>query len=201
MMLSRVFCATPPKEVPEGEGRIKAFGSLAKVSIRVLSPKILPLLRELVGSTAKTATLFPWSVKVLPNVSIKELLPTPGTPVIPKRILFVGCVKHFSIMALAFSKCAVLVLSNKVMALASIALLPSKIPWARASAESSCFLSALILEMVSEGVLLSSAKSTVHQFIRIYKDFAGLIVLTREYTIFFHLSISQKFNICLSVFP
>ena len=63
------------------------------------------------------------------------------------------------------------------MALASIALLPSKIPCAKASAESSCFLSALILEMVSEGILLLSAKRTVHQFIRIYEDFTGLSVL------------------------
>lgn len=164
-MLSLVFRATPPKEVPEGEGRIKAFGSLAKVSIRVLSPKILPLLNELVGSTAKTATLFPWLVNVLPKISIKELLPTPGTPVIPSRMLLLGWVKHFSMIALAFSKCAGFVLSNKVMALASIALLPSKIPWAKASAESSCFLRALILETAFEGVLLLSAKGAVDQFI------------------------------------
>ena len=92
-------------------------------------------------------------------------------------MLFVDLDKHFSITALAFSKWACLVLSNRVMALASIALLPSKIPCAKASAESSCFLSALILEMVSEGILLLSAKRTVHQFIRIYEDFTGLSVL------------------------
>ena len=113
-------------------------------------------------------------------------------------MLSLGRDRHFSITALAFSKWAGLVLSNKVMALASMALLPSKIPWAKASAESSCFLSALILEMVSKGVLFSSAKSTVHQFIRIYEDFAGLCELVWEYSLLFDLSISQKFNICLS---
>ena len=174
-MLSRVFCATPPKELPEGDGRIKAFGSFAKVSIRVLSPKMLPLLNELVGSTAKTATLLPCSVKVLPKVSMNELLPTPGTPVIPNRMLWLGLDRHFSITALAFSACSGLVLSKSVMALASMALFPSNIPWANASAESSCFRSALIFEMVFSGVLLSSAKGN-HRFIRIYKDFTGLIL-------------------------
>ena len=42
-------------------------------------------MREEVGSTASTATLWPRSVRDLPRLSIKVLLPTPGTPVIPTR--------------------------------------------------------------------------------------------------------------------
>jgi hypothetical protein len=64
-------------------------------------------------------------------------------------------------------------------------LFPLKIPWAKTSAESSCFLSALILEIVSTGVLLSSAKSTFLMFVRIYKDFAGLSELTKGIAITF----------------
>ena len=52
-----MFLATPPNESLDAEGRIKALGSLTKSSIRVLSPKILPPLIELLGSTANTATL------------------------------------------------------------------------------------------------------------------------------------------------
>ena len=83
IILSRVFWATPPKEVPEGEGLIKAFSSVTRASILVLSPKIEPLFTELLGSTANTATFLPCAVKYLPKVSIKVLFPTPGTPVIP----------------------------------------------------------------------------------------------------------------------
>ena len=49
-----------PKEPAEGEGRIKASFSLDKVSIRVLSPKILPFERSLLGSMARTASLCPF---------------------------------------------------------------------------------------------------------------------------------------------
>ncbi len=41
---SRVLRATPPNDVPAGEGRIKAFSIEDNCSIRVLSPKILPRL-------------------------------------------------------------------------------------------------------------------------------------------------------------
>ena len=89
-MVSLVFLATPPNDPPVGEGRIKAFFSLTKFSILVLSPRILPLLIELLGSIASTATFFPSFIKWFPKASIKVLLPTPGTPVIPILIeLFV----------------------------------------------------------------------------------------------------------------
>ena len=82
-MVSRVFLATPPSDLPEGEGRIKAFLFFTKSSIRVLSPKILPLVNELLGSTARTATFLLRLVKCVPKASINVLFPTPGTPVIP----------------------------------------------------------------------------------------------------------------------
>ena len=82
-MVSRVFLATPPKEVPEADGRIKALLFLTNSSILVLSPKILPLVILLLGSTAKTATFLFSVVRCVPKASIKVLLPTPGTPVIP----------------------------------------------------------------------------------------------------------------------
>ena len=56
---SRVRRATPPIEPPEGDGRMKACGSRASRSMRVLSPRIDPPLRRLDGSTASTATRWP----------------------------------------------------------------------------------------------------------------------------------------------
>src|SRR5690554_2056830 len=85
-MVSLVLRATPPRDSPAGEGRMIAFGSLDKDSMRVLSPRILPFVIELLGSTASTATLYPLEVKRVPKLSIKVLLPTPGTPVIPIRM-------------------------------------------------------------------------------------------------------------------
>ena len=82
---SRVFPATPPKVLREGLGRMKARLSKARRSMRVLSPRILPFERELLGSTAKTATFLPASKSLPPKTSIKLLFPTPGTPVTPIR--------------------------------------------------------------------------------------------------------------------
>ena len=58
-MVSRLLRFTPPRVPPEGEGRMKASERLERVSIRVLSPRMLPLLTELEGSTASTATFLP----------------------------------------------------------------------------------------------------------------------------------------------
>ena len=55
-IVSRVARVTPPSERPAGDGRTNAAGSTASRSIRVLSPRIEPPVRELVGSTARTAT-------------------------------------------------------------------------------------------------------------------------------------------------
>ena len=54
---SRVRRATPPSELPDGDGRMKASGRRESSSMRVLSPRMLPPVTGLVGSTASTATL------------------------------------------------------------------------------------------------------------------------------------------------
>ena len=90
-MDSRVLRATPPKLPPEGEGRIKALGLIASCSIRVLSPRMEPPLRVLLGSMAKTATLCPLSASMLPKLSMKVLFPAPGTPVMPRRTALPVC--------------------------------------------------------------------------------------------------------------
>ena len=53
--------------------------------MRVLSPRMEPpdTLEE--GSTASTATRWPFSIRNTPNDSMKVLLPTPGTPLMPRR--------------------------------------------------------------------------------------------------------------------
>ena len=81
--VSLVFLATPPSEPALGLGRINALGSLHRVSIRVLSPRILPLLFSELGSMASTASLCPLDVMKLPKASMNVLFPAPGTPVIP----------------------------------------------------------------------------------------------------------------------
>ena len=84
-MDSRVVRVTPPRVPVLGEGRTKAESSLARRGIRVLSPRMLPPERVLVGSTASTATRRPAPVSLVPSASMKVLFPTPGTPVTPTR--------------------------------------------------------------------------------------------------------------------
>ena len=63
-MVSRVRRATPPNDPPEGDGRMNARSSLASVSMRVLSPRMLPRETWLDGSTARTATFsLRWTVR------------------------------------------------------------------------------------------------------------------------------------------
>ena len=116
MMDSRVLRATPPNAEPEGEGRMKAFGSVESVSMRVLSPKILPFVRSLEGSMANTANLCPCEVSIPPNDSMKVLLPTPGTPVMPTRKELPECGRHRSMMSCAIAMCVGFSLSIMVIA-------------------------------------------------------------------------------------
>ena len=88
---SRVMCATPPSIPPDGEGRMKAFGSRDSRSIRVLSPRIEPPESALVGSTASTATRWPRPVRKRPSVSMNVDLPAPGAPLMPTRKLRPVC--------------------------------------------------------------------------------------------------------------
>ena len=59
--------------------------------MRVLSPRIEPPVRPLDGSTASTATRWPAAVSMVPKASMKVLLPTPGTPVMPTRCAPPAC--------------------------------------------------------------------------------------------------------------
>ena len=77
-MVSRVLRATPPSEPAVGEGRMNALFSLDSASIRVLSPRILPLLISLLGSMASTASLCPCFMRCMPSTSMDVLFPAPG---------------------------------------------------------------------------------------------------------------------------
>ena len=85
IMVSRVLRATPPSEPADGEGRMKAFFSCERRSMRVLSPRMLPFDRSLLGSMASTASLLPRLSTCSPKASIDVLFPEPGTPVMPMR--------------------------------------------------------------------------------------------------------------------
>lgn len=91
--------ATPPKEPADGLGRMNDLGCTESCSIRVLSPKILPLLRSLLGSMANTASLPPFSSTCRPNTSMDVLFPAPGTPLIPIRIELPENGRHFSMIS------------------------------------------------------------------------------------------------------
>jgi hypothetical protein len=53
--------------------------------MRVLSPKMEPPDTLDDGSTANTATRWPSLIRYKPKASMKVDLPTPGTPLMPKR--------------------------------------------------------------------------------------------------------------------
>ena len=115
-MVSRLLRATPPRVPPEGEGRMKARRSRDSNSIRVLSPRMLPRVTVLLGSTASTATLWPCAHRCRPSASIKVLLPPPGTPVMPTRIELPVWGNSCRSTSWPMSKCAWALLSTRVMA-------------------------------------------------------------------------------------
>ena len=96
---SRVQAATPPRQVPAGEGRMKASGVRANCSIRVLSPRMEPPVTRLVGSTASTATRWPRAITCSPRASMKVDLPTPGAPLMPMRSEWPVCGSRASMSA------------------------------------------------------------------------------------------------------
>ena len=120
---------------------MKALGSLQRVSIRVLSPRILPLLFSLLGSIARTASLCPFDVIKLPKASMNVLLPAPGTPVIPILIdfmpVFTACSWQAAIIFCATSLCAGRLLSTNVMAWLRMVVLPDVMPAIYSSTERS----------------------------------------------------------------
>ena len=65
---------------------MNALGSWHSRSMRVLSPRIEPPEIELEGSTASTATRWPWPIRCRPRASMNVDFPDPGEPLIPTRI-------------------------------------------------------------------------------------------------------------------
>src|SRR5512134_250149 len=86
----------PPRTDPAALDRIKAFGDMERLVILDLSPRILPRLMELVGSTVITPTLWPWAIALSPKASIRVLFPAPGEPLIAYRIEFLPASRLFS---------------------------------------------------------------------------------------------------------
>ena len=126
-MVSRVRWATPPNEPREGDGRMKASSLAASVAMRVLSPRMLPPVRSLLGSTASTATLCPYSAMTkFPSASMRVLLPAPGTPVMPTRMESRPARRQCSTICSASSRSAGRELSTRVMAWASTARSPEQ---------------------------------------------------------------------------
>ena len=125
IILSLVLLATPPNVPPLGLGRINALLFADSSCIRLLSPNILPWVLSLVGSIANTATFIPWLVSSFPKASIKELFPTPGTPVTPTLIDFPLCGKHSDSSSCDCSSCSGKVLSNRVIPCPKAVRLPS----------------------------------------------------------------------------
>ena len=102
-IVSRVLRATPPSEPADGEGRIKTWGLVEMLSMRVLSPRIEPPLRSELGSMASTASLCRREVTIPPTASMKVDLPAPGTPVMPMRIERPAWGRHFSMISCAWA--------------------------------------------------------------------------------------------------
>lgn len=63
---------TPPRCPLLGLGLMKARMSLVSSGILVLSPRMLPPVAPLLGSTASTATLCPASVSFFPKISAND---------------------------------------------------------------------------------------------------------------------------------
>ena len=96
--------------------------------MRVLSPRTLPPVTELLGSTAVTATFRPRSVSRVPRASMSVLLPAPGTPVMPTRTARPGRAATACTTSWARSRCADALLSMSVMARASRVRSPRQDP-------------------------------------------------------------------------
>src|SRR5690625_1888659 len=106
--------------------------------MRVLSPKMLPPERELLGSMASTAPLFFFSeIRYSPRASMKVLFPAPGTPVMAIRSVPPVKGNSFAITFSPFSRSSGLLLSIRVIARWWVARSPLLIRCAKSSTESS----------------------------------------------------------------
>ncbi len=129
MMVSRVLRATPPSDPAVGLGRMNEAGCTASFSMRVLSPRMLPLERSLLGSMASTANLPPFSFSTcMPKASMEVDLPAPGTPLIPTRMLLPLYGRHLSMTSCALAWWSALTLSTRVTACERMVTSPLTMP-------------------------------------------------------------------------
>ncbi|MNE58830.1 hypothetical protein D3C80_1538860 [compost metagenome] len=82
----------------------------------------------LLGSMASTASFRPSAIRCIPKDSMKVLLPTPGTPVMPMRSDFPEYGSISSISCAASTWCCGLVDSTRVIARLSRAISPASMP-------------------------------------------------------------------------
>ena len=153
-IVSRLLRATPPRVPPAGEGLMYASCRLDRVPILVLSPRMEPLVTELVGSTDSTATLCPLSHSILPKASIIVLLPAPGTPVIPIRRAFPVWGSSRCNTRCALTKCLELLLSMRVIALDNTMRSPFRTPSTYSSSLMISRRFGFILPLASIGLIL-----------------------------------------------
>ena len=79
----RVEAVSPPKWPRVARERMNTPSSVAWRCMRTRSPRMAPPLKGLVGSTATTPTVSPFSRYLLSRASVRVDLPTPGEPVMP----------------------------------------------------------------------------------------------------------------------
>ncbi len=95
--------------------------------MRVLSARIEPPVRRDDGSTASTATLWPWPVRSEPSASIMVDLPTPGAPVMPTRTALPVASSSACVSAAAVWRWSARLLSISVIARDSTLRSPARI--------------------------------------------------------------------------
>ncbi len=96
--------------------------------MRVLSPRMLPFDRSLLGSIASTAIRCPSPVRCFPKLSMNVLFPAPGTPVMPMRTLLPDDGRHLRMTSCAIVWCSAFALSTNVIAWLSMFMSPRRIP-------------------------------------------------------------------------
>jgi len=112
---------------------MNAAGCRASRSMRVLSPRMLPPVTGLLGSTLNTATRQSAVQSCMPRASMKVLLPAPGTPVMPTRNAPPACGVSRCSRSSAAARCVGARLSTSVMPRASAVRSPARICFTNAA--------------------------------------------------------------------
>ena len=103
--------------------------------MRVLSPRMEPPDTVDEGSMASTATRSPRSTRYTPSASMKVLLPTPGTPLMPRRSDWPVCGSNAVSSSSPWARWSARVDSSSVMALAMARRCTAPRAFTRASTE------------------------------------------------------------------